>query len=495
MQPARNDQLLRSGRTGRIAALPRRHGLLLAIVALALALRMAAFDTFAMLHPDELYQYLERAHRLAFGYGIVTWEQRYDMRSWLIPQLLSLPMRTGAFLSADAAAPVAVARASVTAISLALVFAAYAIGSVQSRTAGLLAAFAAAIWPQIVSMASHVLSENLCASAVLAGCALALQHDERGHARYAAGFLFGLSIILRMQSAAFIGVFVLALAWRDWRAWLQLAAGGIAALACGALSDIVAGQAPFAWAWNNYYENAIVDRSALYGVSSPLFYLERAVTDSNGMMLVAFVLALFSGPKFRPLLFACIAEYAAHSLIGHKEARFVFLSNATLVVLGAIGAARLFENGPLARLPKPVLPVAVLAVALAACGPGELDKLRGHTGVSRLAYRAAQDPAVCGLAISGHAFWRVAYAFVGRPLPIYTSSRFPIDVKARPRDVRAAANAYIATEKEPLLADWRRTACMQGHDGRYCLYRRQGGCDAKAGKEFELQRVLTEADL
>lgn len=38
-----------------------------------------------VLHPDEIMQYLEPAHRLAFGNGISYWEYFYGARSWLVP--------------------------------------------------------------------------------------------------------------------------------------------------------------------------------------------------------------------------------------------------------------------------------------------------------------------------------------------------------------------------------------------------------------------------
>ncbi len=38
-----------------------------------------------VLHPDEIMQYLEPAHRLAFGNGVSYWEYFYGDRSWLVP--------------------------------------------------------------------------------------------------------------------------------------------------------------------------------------------------------------------------------------------------------------------------------------------------------------------------------------------------------------------------------------------------------------------------
>ena len=76
-------------------ALPPSFWLLLAVAA---GLRIAAFDLYATHHPDEALQYIEQAHRLVFGYGVVPWEFRYDIRSWLIPLLVAGPMQLGAWI-------------------------------------------------------------------------------------------------------------------------------------------------------------------------------------------------------------------------------------------------------------------------------------------------------------------------------------------------------------------------------------------------------------
>ena len=35
--------------------------------------------------PDEVFQYLEQAHRLVFHVGLVPWEYVLGIRNWLIP--------------------------------------------------------------------------------------------------------------------------------------------------------------------------------------------------------------------------------------------------------------------------------------------------------------------------------------------------------------------------------------------------------------------------
>ena len=63
---------------------------LLPVLALAFVARAAiALSGDFVLHPDEIMQYLEPAHRLGFGNGVTYWEYFYGARSWLVPGLVA----------------------------------------------------------------------------------------------------------------------------------------------------------------------------------------------------------------------------------------------------------------------------------------------------------------------------------------------------------------------------------------------------------------------
>ena len=68
--------------------------LLVPVLALAFAARAAvALAGDFVLHPDEIMQYLEPAHRLAFGDGVIYWEWLYGARSWLVPGAVAAVMK------------------------------------------------------------------------------------------------------------------------------------------------------------------------------------------------------------------------------------------------------------------------------------------------------------------------------------------------------------------------------------------------------------------
>ena len=52
-------------------------------------------------HPDELFQYLEQAHRVVFHYGAIPWEFRFGARSWLLALGISAPLGAARLLGLD----------------------------------------------------------------------------------------------------------------------------------------------------------------------------------------------------------------------------------------------------------------------------------------------------------------------------------------------------------------------------------------------------------
>src|ERR1700683_4229913 len=71
-----------------------------ALLSSSLALRIGlAVCSPNIFFPDEIFQTLEPAHRLVYGYGVISWEWRLGMRSWVLPTFLAGIMRTAAWVS------------------------------------------------------------------------------------------------------------------------------------------------------------------------------------------------------------------------------------------------------------------------------------------------------------------------------------------------------------------------------------------------------------
>ena len=176
-----------------------------AVLALAFAVRAAvALSGDFVLHADEIMQYLEPAHRLAFGNGVVYWEYLYGARSWLVPGAVAALLRL--FDLAGLGEPawyVGGVKLAFCALSLAIpagmyIFARRHFGETAARAALL----AGALWYELAVFAHKPLTEFV-ATAPLAGllALCASRSPDRPRAVWQAAALAVLAAAVRMQYA------------------------------------------------------------------------------------------------------------------------------------------------------------------------------------------------------------------------------------------------------------------------------------------------------
>jgi hypothetical protein len=484
-----------------------------AILALAAALRGWAALNTGPVHPDEIFQYLEQAHRLVFGHGVVTWEYRYGMRSWLLPLLLSVPMQIGAWIDPASELYLVLPRLSMVALSLLAVVAAYGLGARLSRFHAFAAMAAAAVWPDIVYFGGHVLTEPASTALVLAGAALLLPAETSRRRLVLAGLLLGLAAVLRFHYLPAMAVLALLSCGTQWRArWLPVIGGGLIAAAVGGAVDIAMGQAPFGWMIANVTQNVVADRAANYGVQPPFFYLQLL----GGMWSFGFVaIVLLIVPVLRPyraLICAAAVNLLLHSLIGHKEYRFIFLSVALLVIVAAIGSAELIRRlQPRLSLKAGLLAAAALipvwfgASAALASGSSLPNHWRAFLAGSEAARMLRAEPNICGVGVVGMLVWDAGgYTTYRHSVPFYVNGA-PMGAETDPPlpVLAPAFNGIIAPERKEasLPAGYRRIGCSAPEAGignggptRVCAYRRSGGCDPAAAPDQELQTVMKRRD-
>jgi 4-amino-4-deoxy-L-arabinose transferase-like glycosyltransferase len=215
---------------------------LLGLVLLAAGLRLVPTVFVPSLNwGDEIFQTIEPAHRLVYGYGLVPWEFQLGMRSWLLPAMIAGLIEFSRLLGDGPAVYLPV---------IATVFALLATAPIvccflwcrrwYGATAALIGATAVAIAPEAVYFGSRTLSEVVAAHILVIGCyLLAPGHAAQSRKRlFVAGLVFGLACLLRIQLAPAIALFVLWASWRDWRQHFPaLIAGGTVALCLGGALD------------------------------------------------------------------------------------------------------------------------------------------------------------------------------------------------------------------------------------------------------------------
>lgn len=478
----------------------RRHSrarfgwLLAAIFLLAAALRILAAWPFTVEHPDEVLQYLEPAYHLATrGPWVQTWEQHEGMRSWLLPGLIAGPMWLGKTLDPGGTLDLLLPRLVFAACSLLLVAAAVRIGSLASRLHALAAGLAAATWFELVYMAPRLLSENLSTVAILFGAAALLKPWAR-LGRWSdvfAGALLGLGFVLRIQHGPAIAALVLlAVPRAELRRYLPLLVGGVAALALDGAVAIAAGQAPFAWIVSNVMRNVVEGRSADFGTSPPWQYL---LLINRRWWLAAVPMLILAGIGARrspPLAAAALVNFLVHSIIPHKEWRFIWLTLAIVVILAALGSVELWSRTDVRRR----MSVAVLLVAgwIAATSLLDRPQSAGLIGPPELAVAryAGQIDRSCAVGIYDFSYLNVSsHVLSNAPMPFAVYDDEATSAAAFSRDARALGSVILYPKDLPVLGSGfpDRRCFRDPNFGPICVARHPGPCSGTIDPKNAIQ--------
>jgi GPI mannosyltransferase 3 len=200
------------------------------------------------------------------------------------------------------------------------------------------------------------------------------------------------------------------------------------------------------------------------------------------------VLLLFHGARRSPFLaIFCAIVVVLHSVIPHKEIRFIYPILAPALTLAAMGVVdllneikagmRFLEN------PRWVIAISVAfflgssALLTAQCA----DWYKTRWGAAAFD-RLSREPALCGVGLYGVIWWESGgYTHLHREVPI-----IPLDSAAQMANDALAINALIApVTSQNLPAGFTQSQCWQG----VCLYQRPGACTAAHADE-ELNAYL-----
>ncbi len=485
-------------------------------VILAFALRAAAAFPISQLHNDEVGQYLEQAHRLVFGYGHIPWEYRVEMRSWLMPLLLVGPMKMGGILSPDTIAYIYWPKLLVAACSLSILWAAWRFGRAVSITHAWVAFFVAAFWYEFSFFGAHAITEPMAVAAILPAAALLLTGQPQRRDLVIGGFLLCIGVILRFHygpAVAMIGVFAL---WGHIRERIGfLVIGGLVAVATSSLVDIAFGQIPFQWIVTNFEYNIVHDVASRYGVSPFNGYLSEYIRHW-GWALFLILLCIIPAIKYYPGLFcAAILNLLVHSLIGHKEYRFIYFTTAIFIMLAAIGTVEIAKWIIQRFAPKvpswavfAVIPLWIGTSATLAATEPRSDNWTNLNASMALTSKAGRIAGTCGFAFEYSDFWTSgAFAALHRNVPFYLEKAFDpaISKTGVPLKASAGYNSAVGPETmETILPKTYQKLECRAPGGekassvyapgttRICLFHRPGPCNSQGLDRYRSQNILEE---
>jgi hypothetical protein len=464
---------------------------LAAVCALAVALRMAEAIVFPGFEfPDEIYQVLEQAHRLAFGNGIIPWEFDEGVRSYMLPGVLA-----GIFRAAESVWPGSYLLAARLALSLLSLVPVCCSWGILRRFAGpraaLIGAFLSAVWFELVYFGPKAHFEVVAGHSLLLGVYVAFPYFEglRPARLIFGGFLLGLAFCQRLTLAVVLAVLWLAmLSINGWRRVLYTTLGAVVALALAGFVDYLTLPYPYA-SILGYTKVIMIGFGNHFGsfMNQPWHFMIAGFARVWSGALVLFVWFGIEGVrKSRPMLLL-VAMAAAfilgHSVMTHKEYRYVYPALPLLLIPVAAGIdrviGRLYPSGA-ATLAATLAGIATLSLVVGAGGNFRSHFWRRY-GETKAFEIVRRSPDACGVALHLVRWGETpGYTVLHRNIPIYNGFR-----DADFERIRDGANYVVSRIPEKgyiQLGKW-----TEGEDPVY-LYRRDGGCTGR----FLGERLLVD---
>ncbi|MGA8594764.1 MAG: hypothetical protein WB676_08470 [Bryobacteraceae bacterium] len=353
-----------------------------------------------------------------------------------------------------------------------------------------IAGFGCAFWYELVYYAPKALAEVVAGNLLLPALYLGAYSDEGGRVnrRRLAGacLLCGTVASLRVQAAP---VVLVAIAWFCWKRWRDTVP---VALVCVVLPVLVFGVVD-AFTWSYPFQSFILNiRLNASGVASrfgtePIYWYGVQLVRHFGLLLP---IALLGIARLPFLGWIALAFLIPHSLIGHKEYRFLTPILAIVVILAAIGLAQLCEwvNHKLSR------PRTTAFVSAAGCAVLALLSIQMAWLFPRWRYGSAgnlllrdlsADESLCGLGVVEDPWYEEAqYTYLHRNVPIYLIPR-----KADLPQAQQSFNVMLSSAKlDASASGFEPIQCVD----KTCLYRRPGGC--ASNPQFEINNFLKETN-
>jgi phosphatidylinositol glycan class B len=177
------------------------------------------------------------------------------------------------------------------------------------------------------------------------------------------GFLIGLALFIRLQIAfAVLGLGCWLLLYGKWtlRQWSIMVGGGIVSVGLLVCLDRMFYGTWFFSPYNYFDVNILKHVAAKFGVEPWWYYFTEFLNIGVPPISVALLPLFLIGVKQKPrhlLTWITIAFIAGHSLIGHKEMRFLFPVSISFIFFACVGFEWVIQRWPDNKALRRAIPI------------------------------------------------------------------------------------------------------------------------------------------
>jgi GPI mannosyltransferase 3 len=433
-------------------------------------------------YPDEIFQSVEQGYRLVYGYGIIPWDVAYGLRSVWFAAFSAIPMYLLSFFHLTT--PEIYLPATniwFSWFSISLIPAVYLLSTYITRRKHeqFLATYAATIWYELVYFAPRALTESVSINLLSLG--FILPHIFPNF-RWLGPALLMLASTLRPQYAILAIVIAYALYRQRFYTIKQAVGGGLLGMLPLAATDYMTQGIPLGSVINNVRLSFFSGASEVFGTHPLIWYFRTIIGTTGGLFILTFT--TFRQGTYRHLSRIIVGLLLLHSVISHKEYRFIYAAIPLILMVASTVLYRFFLKHNASKQRALYLSASLISV-LSILGithnlPGQsaayqIPPLQRDPYFSLFTH-VRNDPTACGLMHDSRNWvYTGGYYSIGKPVPFYDAS-----VVAPPE----AYNYLITTTNPP--AGYALVATTASHSvlvqGKplnlppYTLYKRTGNC-------------------
>lgn len=319
----------------------------------------AAFTSLAPIHPDEVFQTVEMAHKLAFGKGFVFWEFNVGARSWFLPGVFAgiykildfCGIKDPFYLNVGLKITLGILHSLAVSVTY-LLFKKY----FRDRFTAFFFTVPLACSYLLSYISVRTLSESAALPFMIFTVYQAVKHIENYKNRHLVlSFIFaGIAFMIRFQTAAFsIGIaFAFLFTSRKPIKTSMIFGTGYTAMVLlqGLLDKLTWGK--FMQSFMTYFDYNILRGVANKHGISPWFYYIKEISGLcnpviyvSATLFAAVVLISYKNRKKELLFFLpFMTFFVIHSIISHKEPRFIFPFYFIVISFSAAFFAFIYEK-------------------------------------------------------------------------------------------------------------------------------------------------------